>query len=152
MNIDNIQELGNIITENLKLGIPLYSLKSIFEQYNGTDWCNCTSFCPVKYTKKIIFANEIIDIIVICWNVKQQSGIHDHPENGCLLKMLNGNLTECLYDKSLTLTHTNYLTKNDITYRQGKHGLHNIKNEHSEPAISLHIYSPPNYKPNFYNL
>ena len=46
----------------------------------------------------LIFRNEKYEIYLICWNKKQISKIHDHPENGCILKVLKGELIEYRYD------------------------------------------------------
>jgi predicted metal-dependent enzyme (double-stranded beta helix superfamily) len=41
-----------------------------------------------------IYSNEFFDLHIITWNVGQGSRIHDHSENGCVLKILQGQLQE----------------------------------------------------------
>jgi len=92
-------------------------------------------------------------MIIICWNSNQSSKIHDHPDNGCLLKVLQGSLTEYNYkfnDNDLQIKNCNKLNVNDIGYQEGSTGLHKICNENNNKVISLHIYSPPNYKCKIY--
>ena len=46
-------------------------------------------------------SNELFEIIIISWNYNQKSPIHNHPENGCLMKILKGSLTEEKYNNKL---------------------------------------------------
>ena len=48
------------------------------------------------------------------------------------------------------LIKVNKCCKNDISFQKGKNGLHNIINSNNE-TVSIHIYSPPNYKPRFFH-
>ena len=160
-HIENIKDLGSIVTSQLQSGSKLCQLRNLLEKYDGTDWLNYVEFNDTKYTRNIAFRNDFIDIMVICWNVRQSSGIHDHPDNGCLLKLLDGRLTEDIYmindinnssSKSFKLVKTKQLDKNQISYIQGKSGLHCISNNDDiVKTISLHIYSPSNYKTTYYN-
>jgi hypothetical protein len=136
----------------VKDGSPLSELKDILMVYEGEDWNDHCSFCTQSYKRNHVFGDEYIDVYMICWNDKQESGVHDHPENGCLLRIMKGELREDVYineQNVIKRTKTNYLYKNDISYKIGKGGLHNVINEGGK-AISLHIYSPPNHKLKFY--
>lgn len=91
------------------------------------------------------------EIVVICWNTGMVSPIHDHPENGCLLVPITGNLYEDVWrynkNKELINVSNNILKKNSISFLQGRNGLHSIMNKTNEPVISFHVYSPINYVP-----
>lgn len=151
MSTLNIHTLANAITLALRNGSHLFELKRLLEQYDDLDWHNFVEINQNKYTKKLVFGNDLFDIHIISWNTNQKSNIHDHPDNGCLFKLLDGQLTEYLYDTQLKLLQTKCLGKGDISYIQGKQGLHSITNSTLDNiAVSLHIYSPPNYKPLFY--
>ena len=52
----------------------------------------------IHYTKNLVFRNDNFEIFVVCWSGKQGSYIHDHSENGCILKILKGRLTEYKYN------------------------------------------------------
>lgn len=152
--ISTINELGIKISQNMKDGCKLYELCNLLRNYNGTDWKKYEKFCDIKYKKNVVFSDDQIDIVVIGWNSKQQSGIHDHPENGCLLKILNGQLTEKIYimkNDTFCLNQIKSVDSGQISYAQGKNGLHNISNDTDSKVTSLHIYCPPKYIPKYYN-
>lgn len=155
MIIGTIQELGEIITNEMKNNIPLYDLKHIMQSYSGLDWVTHINFDSNMYSKSTVFINDIIEIAVISWDTKQSSLIHDHPDNGCLLKVMFGEITENKYyfDKTEEIQKLVYINSeihliNSISYISGKDIVHNISTENR--AITLHIYSPSNYIQNFF--
>lgn len=155
-----VKDLGDAITEKLHAGNKLYQLEFLLQSYNGDDYRQFIEFSDYNYTRNIMYINNVIEIVLICWNIGQQSTIHDHPHNGCLMKMVEGNLIEEVYSKvdsnyrvsSYKYDSTNYLDHGDIRYQENKYIIHKISNSFMNPAISLHIYSPPNYIANDYNV
>tara|TARA_B100000902_G_scaffold399814_1_gene472720 strand:- start:3872 stop:4321 length:450 start_codon:yes stop_codon:yes gene_type:complete len=146
-----LDELFSYISNNLDNN-KLYDLKNYVKQYSGDDWKKYVSFTDDTYKKNLVKKNDELEMIVICWNNNQVSGIHDHPSNGCILKVLQGELEEhnyCNINNKLELLNVNLCKENSISYQEGKNGLHSIKNNDNK-TISLHIYSPPNYKLSFY--
>lgn len=151
--MNNINDLGDIITHKLKDNFELFELKDILFSYNGSDWNKYINFDKLKYTRNIVYKNNNIEIIIICWYKWQSSKIHDHPNNGCILKVLHGNLEENIYNNTsgnLVKIKTNILNNNNVSYMKGNTHLHNICNNSNEYAVSIHVYSPPNYAPNIY--
>ncbi len=149
--MENIQKLAKEIRSNLLRNIPLEDQKDVLARYIGTDWKCYARFCDERYTRNLVYRDDIFDILILCWNKEQESAIHDHPENGCIVKILEGSLIEKVYDKSGTkLILTKKLVKGDISYQRGAEGLHNIVNEGNKCAVTIHVYSPPNYTPKFY--
>ena len=144
---------------------------SIVKRYIGIDWKEYVSFCDNKYNRiKLPFTleNDEFEIFLICWKEGQETNIHKHPKGGCILKVLDGILREEIYKyksstKSSTKSNTQIycgsrsLNNNSVSYIDNKLGMHKIINEDSnpernptlvddeEPAISLHIYSPPHF-------
>ena len=100
-------------------------------------------FDKEKYKKNLVYRNSIYEIILIAWLPGQQTKLHDHPKNGCIMKIIEGELTEDLYtfDKIVNTTYK----KNDISYIDHTIGKHIITNNTNNKTVSLHIYSPPNY-------
>ncbi|QKF93501.1 cysteine dioxygenase type I [Fadolivirus algeromassiliense] len=150
--METLEALGNCVTDQLHKGHKLQDLRYLIETYNGTDWESFIKFSNEKYLKNNVFSNDQIDIFVICWNNNQKSGIHDHPENGCLLRLMQGSLQEDVYVKNnndYEHIRTNYLHSNGISYKEGKSCIHNIING-DQKTVSLHIYSPSNYKTVYY--
>lgn len=151
--INCIDDLAKSVTTKLSLGQKLEELDYILEKYNGNDWTKYVNFNGDTYTRNLVYQDDNIDILILCWDSYQQSGIHDHPENGCLLRIMQGRLTEEVYQKdenNMILKETNKLLTDQISYQIGENGLHKIINEYKEQVVSIHIYSPPNYRPIFY--
>lgn len=96
--------------------------------------------------RTMIYSNSKYEILLLKWYPYYESTIHDHPDNGCLFKLLQGELIEKRYDKSLNLIDTNNLNKNSINYIDNNLFYHKIINNSDFISYSLHIYSPPNYQ------
>ena len=149
--IDNLEELFIKINEMLKTK-KLEDLKYLLNDYNGDDWNNYVKYNNQKYNREIAFKNELCEMVVISWNKKQMSPIHDHPLNGCLLKILKGKLIEENYiNKSNIIKKKNKieLKEGSISYKIGNNILHKIINNNIK-TVSLHIYSPPNHNIKIY--
>ena len=148
---DDLQTLAVNISQTLDNTLQSFSQLSL---YNGSDWKKYILFNEEKYQRSLVFRNHNIEIFVISWNKNQGCNIHDHPEGGCLVRVMSGELEEVCYMKNNDLMvpyQRNILKKDMIGYQEGKNGLHTIKNiNQKEGAVSLHIYSPPHYQPKFY--
>lgn len=114
--------------------IDLCYSKSIF---------NLNKYNKIKLSE---FSNDLFEIVLIYWDDKSETLIHDHPDNGCILYLIDGILEEELYNKSLKIIKKSVYKPKNISYMDNKKGYHRIKC--LKRAISLHIYSPPNYKIN----
>ena len=156
--MDSIEKLATEINKELLQNNELKNMENIIKNYVGEDWKNYKKFCEKGYTRNLAFRNERFEILVICWNKGQSSPIHDHPVNGCLVKILKGTLVEECFqmkDDNPILTDINKITSvdinNSISYQEGKTGLHRIINpSETECSVTIHIYSPPNYVPTYY--
>ena len=129
----------------LFMGKKLIDLKEVLKKYKLPDWEKYVKINEKKYNKEKVYTCELFDIYIITWNIGQKSRIHDHPEDGCLLQVLQGSLYEELYDSKLNLKKTDFFETNNINYMDNNVGFHMIENIGSKVAVSLHIYSPPNH-------
>lgn len=145
----NLNELFININNKLKSGKELKELKYLLDEYKGNDWEDFIEYNNEKYIKKVAFKNELFELVIISWNKNQSSPIHDHPKNGCLLKILKGNLIEEKYEKMYKINENN-LKINNISYIEGKEIIHKIINK-NDKSVSLHVYSPPKYIPKIYD-
>jgi len=150
--MDTLKEVANEISTRIQNGEKLKNLGYIINEYNGTDWKKYCKFCNFEYKRNHVFQNNIIDIYVICWSENQNSGIHDHPDNGCLVKVMKGNLIEREYHKENLENVLNeiHAFEGDISYQEGSNKLHSIVNNNIK-TVTLHIYSPPKFKSTFYS-
>jgi cysteine dioxygenase len=140
-------------------------VKAVLAAYksNPKDWKTYAKFDKHRYTRNLVdTGNGKYNLIALCWGEGQGSGIHDHSDAHCFVKVLDGQLKETMFawpaadDKGettkidygdgsgLTEIGVNFYEKNGVTYINDSMGLHRVENpSHSEPAVSLHLYSPP---------
>ena len=148
-----ISDLGNVINNLLVNGILFTDdkIKEIINSYNGDDWKNYTSENESQYNKIKVFENDIFDIYIIVWDIKQKSKIHNHSSNGCWLKILCGQVEERIYNVNFELTKYNVQNQGEISFIKDDIGYHSVKNINNNISVSLHVYNPPNFKiTNFY--
>lgn len=114
---------------------------------NELDKKKLFSWNEQKYNKKKIdyLSTNKFDMYTIGWLPKQYTSIHDHPIFGCILCLLTGTIEEKLYDKKLNLIKTTIIKGPYVSYIDNEIGFHSIKC--IDKALTLHIYSPANYKP-----
>ena len=122
-------------------------LLPLLDRYKGDDWKKFKDKTDNEYIKRLVYNNNEYEIFVVSWMPFKKSTIHDHSENGCLYKVLEGNLDEERYsfDKSFKLLETKKQKEKDINYIDNDICLHRMINNTNKIVYSLHIYSPPNY-------
>ena len=146
LEINTIEELFNNITSDMELD----DINNILKKYNGNDWKNLIVFDKETYCKKVLFSNELCDIVIIGWSPNQNAPKHDHAKLGCSLLILQGGLIENIYDtQGENLIKTNNVKKGEISCITNNIGIHSINNTNLE-TVSLHIYRPPNHKTKYY--
>jgi hypothetical protein len=100
------------------------------------------------YEKYYLYENANFSFVLIKWKKDSSSKIHDHPDKGCIMRILRGSLKEETYSLKLNKISEIILNKDKIGYRQGKKILHKIIA--LEDTISIHVYIPGYYKANIY--
>lgn len=140
-----INKINEYFKNNDNDNVNLINCKGMLEEYKSDDWKNHIKFSEsCSYSRNMIYRNDNFDIYLICWNKQAETPIHDHADNGCLLKVLNGKLSEIIYDNEMNDIKTN-LEQDNIGYMHNSIGTHKVINVNNDISHSLHIYSPPNY-------
>lgn len=123
----------------------------IVERYDSDDWKQYVKFSDSGYRRNTVpeCSDDLFEFVIICWNNNQRSQIHDHPDNGCILKVLQGDLSEDVYQKSdnkatYQYIGTNRVENGTVSYMEKTQIIHRIRNSDKQ-TVSLHIYSPPDY-------
>ncbi|XP_031835963.1 cysteine dioxygenase type 1 [Nomia melanderi] len=141
VNIDDVQEL-----------MASY-------QSNPSEWKKYAKFDRYRYTRNLVDeGNGRFNLMVLCWGEGHGSAIHDHADAHCIMKILQGELCETRYawpskagvnnesnePEELKELDRTTLDVNEICYINDSMGLHRVENPSAvNPAISLHLYSPP---------
>lgn len=133
-----------------------YDVGKLLGNYEGTDWKNITLNItrpdPILngYHKYLFFKNEEFELYLITWSPNAKSPIHNHPEKGCFMKVLDGTLSEEVFlnRKKIKLEQVNKKTLDtkSIVYRSGDYVLHRIQNETNNVTTSIHVYFYQNFK------
>lgn len=128
-------------------------IEPLLKLYNGNDWMQYSNnkldkgnYIKIKIPITDDF-NDCFDMYIISWSNNSNSPIHNHPENGCISKLLVGEISEHIFSEDLCIIDINNYKENDIMFITDVIGLHKITNNTNNYAYSLHIYSPPNYVP-----
>ena len=117
----------------------LYNYRYFLEK-DIFDWEKYVKYDKYEYNRKLLYRDENIEMLLLCWEPYQYTKLHNHSCNGCLMKILKGNLGECIFSHK-GLTFNDYKV-GDISYIDNKIGNHIIQNN-DKNSVSLHIYSPP---------
>jgi cysteine dioxygenase len=138
------------LSELLATKQSLINVVDTLEQYMSHDWKQYVNFTDDNYHRELVYHCDAFDLVVISWVKGQKTPIHDHPDQGCLMKVLQGLLVEKSYENDgwLTYLSTRRLEEGQIGYKEGNQVLHDI---HAlENSVSIHIYSPGGYQVQYF--
>jgi len=100
-----------------------------------------------SYRRNLMFENEHVQLLCLCWKSGQRSPIHDHADSICGVKVITGIASETIYE----LTPSGYIKPvSTVDYGEGVVGsqdddTHQIANLQvaDENLVTLHCYAPP---------
>jgi cysteine dioxygenase len=116
-----------------------------------------TLFSHERYARNLVYKDQQFEIMVMCWNAGQRSSIHDHAGSLGGVKILQGELTECLFERAAngmikSLNSADYAVEETRVEETSLiHQISNLQGENGK-AISVHIYVPPLIRMNVYSL
>lgn len=113
-----------------------------------------------NYTRNLISSDgETYTLLLLCWNPNKSSPIHDHPCDGCWMRILKGQMRESRYHDvvkgsneknvghktpSLEFTDDETFVEGQVAFINDSLGYHKLGNDsHSQISMTLHLYSPP---------
>jgi cysteine dioxygenase len=94
---------------------------------------------------------------VLCWKNGQRSPIHDHSGSACVVRVLQGKLTETLFEFAPN-GHVKASFSRDFAegsiFGSEDTDLHQVSNLQADDAdlVTLHVYAPPLIAMNTYTL
>ena len=114
-------------------------------------------FSDKRYARNLVYKDRQFEIMVMCWNAGQRSSIHDHAGSLGGIKILQGELTECLFERApngmiKSLTSVDYQPQEARVEETSL--IHQISNLQAanRGAVSVHVYVPPLVRMNVYSL
>ena len=144
--MNSVKYLPNKVKNILRYNIPISNLRILMDNITYKDIENYVKYNKNSYQRIQLATSNKQSLYLMCWSPKQFSLIHDHPAEGCIFKVLKGNLDEITYDNNIVRTES--LSVNDYAFRYGDEILHKVVNNDNY-AVTMHVY-PINYTPKFY--
>jgi predicted metal-dependent enzyme (double-stranded beta helix superfamily) len=103
-------------------------------------------FSRERYVRHHIHSGKNYSLLALAWLPGQASPIHSHM-TWCALSVYEGHLTETLYDRDqigIDLISEKHLFRGHVSHSPyGRSVAHRLRNDSTEPAISLHVYGAP---------
>ncbi|KAI9305474.1 cysteine dioxygenase type I family protein [Cunninghamella echinulata] len=119
---DLIQEIHNVLGPDGGLDsehIDENEIIRLMEKYSSKakDWQHYAMFDRSRpYTRNLVDdGNGKFNLMILAWSEERYSPIHDHAGSHCIMKILDGNLQETLYDYPNKLIEDHSNTDIDIT-------------------------------------
>jgi cysteine dioxygenase len=104
-------------------------------------------FDACKYRRNLIRRTPEYEALLLCWQPGQRSPIHDHRGSGCAFRVVEGVVTETLYERTAgdlaTPATMRWLPSGTICASRD-FDIHEVANtECRADLVTLHVYSPP---------
>ena len=106
-------------------------------------------FDPDERWHQRIYRDRRIDVWLISWLPTQGTQLHDHGGSSGSFTVLSGELTEAV--PSLPVVR-DWVRAAGESVGFGSRYVHDVRNLSSEPAISVHAYSPPLTSMTYYDV
>jgi cysteine dioxygenase type I len=111
-------------------------------------------FAPRRYTRNLIYRDDLFELIALCWDPHTESPIHNHSGQLCWLSIQQGALRLENFNSldgpgpgsAIRLVPNGGLDRAGegcLDLQQGENAIHRVSNPFDERAVSLHVYSRP---------
>ncbi|HEY2042984.1 MAG TPA: cysteine dioxygenase family protein [Jatrophihabitans sp.] len=101
-----------------------------------------------------LYRDGRVDLWLISWLPSQGTQLHDHGGSSGAFTVVAGELSEAVYrpghSEAAALAEHRRSTGAGVGF--GENYVHDVRNLGSEPAVSVHAYSPPLTTMNFYDV
>ena len=111
-------------------------------------------FARGRYTRNLIYRDDLFELIALCWDPRTASPIHNHSGQLCWLSIQRGALRLENFNSldgpgpgnNIRLVPNGGIDRaceGALDLQQGDNAIHRVSNPFDERAISLHVYSRP---------
>jgi hypothetical protein len=114
-----------------------------------SEWSELVHFDLNRRFYSRLHVDDFVEVWLICWDIGQDTLLHDHGGSVGGFTVASGALTE---DYG-SVRHTGLRTRRHVAGDSvgfGADYLHNLVNVGTEPTVSVHAYSPPLRSMSFY--
>jgi cysteine dioxygenase len=115
------------------------------------DWpeiAPCVQYSERTYRRNLLRAGPWYNVLVLCWKNGQRSPIHDHHGSSCAVRVLEGTMTETLFEFAanghVKATFSRDLEPGRVCGSEDM-DIHQVSNLQPGDAdlVTLHVYTPP---------
>jgi cysteine dioxygenase len=111
-------------------------------------------FAPRRYTRNLIYRDDLFELLALCWDPRTESPIHNHANQLCWLAIQQGSLRlENFHSldgpgpgdriRLVPRAGIDRAPIGCVDLQQGEDAIHRVSNPFDERAVSLHVYSRP---------
>ena len=111
-------------------------------------------FAPHRYTRNLIYRDDLFELIALCWEPHTASPIHNHAGQLCWLSIQAGALRLENFHSldgpgpgtGIRIVPKGAVERADagiVDLQQGEDAIHRVSNPFDARAVSLHVYSRP---------
>ena len=111
-------------------------------------------FAPRRYTRNLIYRDELFELLALCWDPRTASPIHNHANQLCWLAIHEGALRLENFHSldgagpgdGIRLVPRGGIERAPVgcvDLQQGEDAIHRVSNPFDQRAVSLHVYSRP---------
>jgi hypothetical protein len=97
-----------------------------------------------------LFRDPHLDVWLICWNQRQETGLHDHDLSGGAVWVVEGELDEDRLAVADGIDSTRYRAGEAFAFDATR--IHDVRHAGDRPTVSLHLYSPPLWRMGHYEV
>jgi cysteine dioxygenase len=105
-------------------------------------------FADRNYARNLVARSSFAEVLILCWRPGQRTPIHDHGGSVGVVKVLEGLMTETMFERTAeghVRPYNTYRRGPDSVTGAGIPDIHQLLN--LEPAgrdlVTLHCYAPP---------
>lgn len=116
-------------------------------------WAACVRHEESSRWYGSLFRDDVVDLWLLTWQQDNSTDLHDHGGSSGAFRVLSGALTEfrpVLGPDGVRLGQHRRRSGEMVAF--GPRLVHDVHNIDAEPAVSLHVYSPPLTSMTYYEL
>lgn len=104
-------------------------------------WSGLVAPDPRRRAYEELVRNEHLTAWVICWMEDHDTGFHDHDASAGAVAVARGRLREERLRPGGGIERRTYAAGQSFHFAPAD--IHRVRHDGDEPAVSLHLYSPP---------
>ena len=124
-------------------------------EYDPNEIKTYAGWSDESYVRHGIVKTNDFELILMCWDVDQETPIHCHNGKDCWMRVVKGELEEAVFERRQNeglqlVNHKTYVAK-DVAHINDQLGVHRLRNSGGTQAMSLHLYAKPIEKCSIYD-